>query len=119
MSCSVSERELRGRDVVSWWEGAKQLEKEEEKGGYSIFRGQKASQLHLCLKKEHKERRVKCRFDQQVEINFSLTEHDLDSPLGKVFSKYMGVFMLHDFLKKILVKPLKLHSKTAGIHREE
>uniref|UniRef100_A0A6J0VCF9 Lymphocyte antigen 6 complex locus protein G6f n=1 Tax=Pogona vitticeps TaxID=103695 RepID=A0A6J0VCF9_9SAUR len=73
LSCSVSERELRGVDVVSWWEGGKQLQKEDEKRGYHIFTGQRASQLHMCLKKKPRDRRLKCRFDRQAEINFNLT----------------------------------------------
>ncbi|KAJ7317316.1 hypothetical protein JRQ81_003478 [Phrynocephalus forsythii] len=82
LSCSVSEQEIRGEDVVSWWEGGKQLQKEDEKGGYSIFKGKRVSQLHICLKKKPRERRVKCRFGQQVEINFNLTQYEQPFPQG-------------------------------------
>ncbi|XP_061478096.1 lymphocyte antigen 6 complex locus protein G6f [Rhineura floridana] len=74
LSCSVSSKEL-DRDVVSWWEGEKPLQEEDKKGGYSIFKGHRASQLHICLKKgkKTKEKKVKCCFAKKMEITFSLT----------------------------------------------
>nr|XP_056723194.1 lymphocyte antigen 6 complex locus protein G6f [Euleptes europaea] len=80
LSCSVSVEKIQ-HTVVRWWEGKKELQ-DEEKRGVSLFKGERASQLHICLKKEtagdregtrSKERRVKCSFDDQMEITFSMT----------------------------------------------
>ncbi|XP_042305184.1 lymphocyte antigen 6 complex locus protein G6f-like [Sceloporus undulatus] len=82
LSCSISGNELL-RDVGSWWEAGKLLQEEQKEGGYSIFRGQRATQLHICLKKvtsraETKERRVTCQFTQKTEITFTLNVHEQD-----------------------------------------
>ncbi|XP_048348033.1 lymphocyte antigen 6 complex locus protein G6f isoform X2 [Sphaerodactylus townsendi] len=80
LSCSVSAKNIQ-HSVVSWWEGKKELRDEEERGT-GIFKGAKTSQLYICLKKGTagdreetgiKERRVKCSFDDQLEVTFSLT----------------------------------------------
>ncbi|XP_077187280.1 lymphocyte antigen 6 complex locus protein G6f isoform X2 [Paroedura picta] len=81
LSCSVSDKNIQ-HSVVRWWEGARKLQDEEKKGGASIFKGGRASQLHLCVRKETtgdqkglrtKERRVKCSFADHLEITFNLT----------------------------------------------
>ncbi|XP_032997832.1 lymphocyte antigen 6 complex locus protein G6f [Lacerta agilis] len=94
LSCSFT-REESGIDV-SWWEGKKALREQGEKErDYSIFKGHRASQLHICLRegKETKERRMKCSFAEKQEITFRLTGRGQDScgccgwlpfPRGKV-----------------------------------
>ncbi|XP_053144268.1 lymphocyte antigen 6 complex locus protein G6f isoform X2 [Hemicordylus capensis] len=66
---------------ASWWEGKEKLLERDEKGGYNIFKVERASLFHICLKKEvsrdeerrrTSERRVKCCFEK-MEITFSLT----------------------------------------------
>ncbi|XP_053235322.1 lymphocyte antigen 6 complex locus protein G6f [Podarcis raffonei] len=80
LSCSVSSKEL-GNNVVSWWEGKKALQQGEKERDYSIFKGHRASQLHICLRegKETKERRLKCSFAEKQEIAFHLTGREQDS----------------------------------------
>uniref|UniRef100_A0A8C6VKX5 Ig-like domain-containing protein n=1 Tax=Naja naja TaxID=35670 RepID=A0A8C6VKX5_NAJNA len=71
------------RDVITWWEGRKQILDADQMGRPSIFKGARASQLHICMKKEALEKsrkqEVKCRFTRKTEITFKLTDnhHDL------------------------------------------
>ncbi|KAL8213072.1 UNVERIFIED_CONTAM: hypothetical protein K2H54_060554 [Gekko kuhli] len=81
LSCSVSVENIQ-HSVVRWWEGKKELQGEEKKGGIGVFRGERTSQLHICVKKETagdqegmrpRERRVKCAFADHLGITFSVT----------------------------------------------
>ncbi|XP_062979581.1 lymphocyte antigen 6 complex locus protein G6f [Elgaria multicarinata webbii] len=85
LSCSVSVKEL-NQNVASWWEGKDQLQKENERAGYTTFIGHRASQLHICLQKEAsereaRERTMKCRFGQ-MEITFNLTGKEQEFCIG-------------------------------------
>ncbi|XP_060095112.1 lymphocyte antigen 6 complex locus protein G6f [Heteronotia binoei] len=80
LSCSVSVENIQ-HSVVKWWEGKKELQ-DEEKGGTSIFKGKRTSQLHICVRKETagdwegprtKKRKVKCSFADHLGITFNLT----------------------------------------------
>ncbi|XP_026541229.1 lymphocyte antigen 6 complex locus protein G6f-like [Notechis scutatus] len=71
------------RDVITWWEDRKQILDTDQMGRPSIFKGERASQLHICMKKEALEKsmkkQVKCSFARKTHITFKLTDnhHDL------------------------------------------
>ncbi|KAM6472717.1 lymphocyte antigen 6 complex locus protein G6f-like isoform 1-T2 [Liasis olivaceus] len=79
LTCLFPTNELY-RDVITWWEGRKQILEGDQMGRSSIFKGKRASLLHICWKKEalkkNKERHVKCRFSLRTEIMFRLTNND-------------------------------------------
>ncbi|XP_008119920.1 lymphocyte antigen 6 complex locus protein G6f isoform X1 [Anolis carolinensis] len=75
LSCSISGKKLL-RDVGTWWEGGEQIQQEDKEERHSVFRGQRATQLHICLEKETKERKVKCQFPLKTEIIFTLTVNE-------------------------------------------
>ncbi|XP_015276060.1 PREDICTED: lymphocyte antigen 6 complex locus protein G6f [Gekko japonicus] len=93
LSCSVSVENIQ-HSVVRWWEGKKELQGEEKKGGVSVFKGERTSQLHICVKKETaeegtrpKERRVKCAFADHLGIAFNLTGSS-SGPRHCIHSRY-------------------------------
>ncbi|KAG8127715.1 hypothetical protein E2320_014606 [Naja naja] len=68
------------RDVITWWEGRKQILDADQMGRPSIFKGARASQLHICMKKEALEKsrkqEVKCRFTRKTEITFKYSDSE-------------------------------------------
>ncbi|XP_066469184.1 lymphocyte antigen 6 complex locus protein G6f [Tiliqua scincoides] len=115
LSCSVSIKELVW-DVASWWEGGKKLKEEDEKREYSIFKGKRASQLHICLTKDQgkeskkegrrtRERKVKCRFGKRMEITFGLTGNEQDPWKCHALLVFCQGQELMNFLPDISDKP--------------
>ncbi|XP_063148856.1 lymphocyte antigen 6 complex locus protein G6f-like [Candoia aspera] len=103
LSCFFPPKEVY-RDVITWWEGRKQILEGDQMGRSSIFKGKKASQLHICLKKEalkkNKERHVKCRFAQKTEIMFRLTDNDHDfCSCSTLLPSSQGTFLLLNILE--------------------
>ncbi|XP_032067998.1 lymphocyte antigen 6 complex locus protein G6f-like [Thamnophis elegans] len=81
LSCLFPSKEFY-REVVTWWEGGKQILDVDQMGRPSIFKGKRASQLHICMKKEALEKtpkkHVKCRFARKTEITFKLMDNHHD-----------------------------------------
>ncbi|KAM3847541.1 uncharacterized protein M6D78_004350 [Vipera latastei] len=81
LSCFSRSKEFY-TDVITWWEGGKQIQDADQMGRPSVFKGKRASQLHICLKKEALEKtrkkHIKCRFAEKTEITFKLTSNHPD-----------------------------------------
>ncbi|XP_070789518.1 lymphocyte antigen 6 complex locus protein G6f [Pituophis catenifer annectens] len=81
LSCLFPSKEFY-REVITWWEGGKQILDADQIGRPSIFKGKRASQLHICVKKKTLEKTMKkhvqCRFAQKTEITFKLTDNHHD-----------------------------------------
>ncbi|XP_070593903.1 lymphocyte antigen 6 complex locus protein G6f [Erythrolamprus reginae] len=81
LSCLFPSKEYY-REVITWWEGGKQILDADQVGRPSIFKGKRASQLHICMKKKSLEKstkkQVQCRFARKTEITFKLMDNHHD-----------------------------------------